>query len=296
MTNFYKYNTHTRRCKPIKGFSLLFLLCAVLFINGCNAFKISKVDDDDDKKIVLEDGQVLTEDDLFVNEKKPRELFNPKNLFGKNLRSDGERLDRLERAVQDMRNEFDSTKPSIKRLVDLEGDIQRLVRELKQLNQEDLGMAPPSIQQQSSTYTPPAKAQKPYAPPENYVAPNKQTYQNKSPPAMQGGKADVYDIRIGEHPGRTRIVMDVNSKTSFRADVDNNEKIMVVDLPQAGWTTTKSKTIGKSGFVSSYKVEASGNGHILIIQLKRNAKISYKDDLQGTLGNSRRLVIDLVGG
>lgn len=217
---------------------------------------------------------------------------NPKNLFGTDLRSNEDRLDRLERSVQDLRNDFENVRPSIKRLMAIEGDIQNLITELKRLN-DDPSLAsssqnafrpntPTPIRPNSATPVKPAQTAK--------AAPS----QTKTPPPVQGGKASIYDIRVGEHPGKTRIVFDANAKTSFDVDIDNGEKIMVVELPDASWSAKNSMRFGNSSFVNSYSVEPSGNGSMAIFQLKRNAKIGYKADLGGT-GAGRRLVVDLVG-
>ena len=217
-----------------------------------------------------------------------------KNIFGKNLRSDSDRLDRLERAVQNMRNDFNSVQPSIRRLMAIEGDIQSLISELEQLN------ADPSLAKSPArkTYSKP-KSNKPTIvqthrrPTATSKTSKKSSFVKKSAPAMSGSP-DVYDIRIGEHPGKTRIVMDVNSKTSFNVDIDNNEHIMIIDLPNAKWSAAMSKNFAKSPFITSYNVESSGSGHMAIFQLKKNARVGYKADLSGFQGSSRRLVIDVT--
>lgn len=230
-----------------------------------------------------------------------RSTLNPKNMFGKDLRSNEERLDRLERAVQDMRHEFDMVTPSIRRLMAVEGDIQELIIELKKLS-DDPSIATPAprtmTNEKSRPVTTPQVITTPQAlhptsaPKKAAVTPN--NINRKAPPPVQGGKASVYDVRVGEHPGKTRIVLDVNAKTSFSTDIDNGEKIMIVELPNAGWSTTTSKSFDKSSYLTSYKVESSGDGQLLIFQLKREARIAYKEDIGGANGG-RRIVIDLAG-
>lgn len=223
--------------------------------------------------------------------------YNTKNIFGTNLRSDSERLDRLERAVQDMRNEFDTVRPSIKRLMAVEADIQNVLGELKKLTNEQSMVAPQPMRNANNNrpqiITPQSNVQ-PIRPPKAVSAPKK-TYQKKSPPPVSGGKASVYDVRVGEHPGKSRIVLDVNTKTGFNVDIDNNEKIMIVELPDADWSTSMSRSFGRSPIISSYAVEPSGNGHMLIFQLKKAANITYKADIGALSGSGRRIVIDLNG-
>ena len=229
--------------------------------------------------------------------------YNPKNIFGKSLRSDSERLDRLERAVQDMRNDFDLVRPSIKRLLAVESDIQNLVSELQSLSNNLQGMpAPQQVQptraqpsnkpQVMSSANRPMPVVTPKRTSSSYK--KKTSYQTKTPPPVSGGKASVYDVRVGEHPGKSRIVLDVNAQTGFNVDIDNNEKIMIVELPDADWATSMTKSFGRSPFISSYAVEPSDNGHMLIFQLKKMANIGYKDDIPALNGSGRRIVIDLT--
>jgi len=285
--NTRKAKKTTNVSMPKKHLIHTALLCTFLMLTGCNGGfptlpSFPGFNEETPKK--PKSAKTLKEEITTLRDKSPkRPNLNPKNLFGKNIRSTDDRIDRLERVVQDMRNEFDSAKPSIERLTALETEIQTLVRELQTLNQADFMVTEPAMAKPQPIVTPQFNT--------TYKAPK--SFQKKSAPPVQGGKASVYDVRIGEHPGRTRIVIDVNSKTSFNVDVDNNENIMVVDLPQASWNAAKVKSFARSPFISSYKVETSGQGHILILQLKRNARVSYQKDLKGFSGNSRRLVIDL---
>jgi hypothetical protein len=70
---------------------------------------------------------------------QPAHGLSGKRLFADTLRDDEARLKRLEDAVQAMRDEFDSIKPSINRLMAVESDIQELVGQLNTL----VGTQPP---------------------------------------------------------------------------------------------------------------------------------------------------------
>lgn len=226
------------------------------------------------------------------NSLQPR--LNPKNLFSKSLRSDAERLDRLERAVQDMRHEFDLVKPSIKRLMAVEGDIQGLITELQKLSANPSIATPPK---RRSVVTPPvAGSKRTVRRPANIIRNAAKPLQTKPTPPVQNGRANIYGIRVGEHPGKTRIVMDSNTKTTFNADIDNSEKIMIIELSNADWTAKTAQSFSKSPFIKSFKVEPTGNGQMVIFQLKRNASIGYKADIGALNGSGRRFVIDLIGG
>lgn len=216
-----------------------------------------------------------------ANTSLPRKL-NPKNLFGSNLRSDTDRIDRLERAMQNMRNDFDLVEPSIKRLMAIEADIQNLVGELRKLSNETM-----EANKAQAMPIPLAASKPPSAKPK--AAPK--AMQTKVPPPVSGSP-EVYDVRIGVHADKTRIVLDTNAKTSFSVDIDNDENIMVVDLPNTKWSAATSKNLG-SKIVSSYRVEQSGDGTLLIFALKRSADILAQSEIAGARGAGRRIVIDL---
>ena len=213
---------------------------------------------------------------------------NNKNLFGQNIRSDGDRLDRLERSVQSLRNDFDTVQPSIRRLMAIESDIQELIGELRQLSEE------PSMAQPMTAPAPVTQTYRQPEPVKKTRASKKKSYQKKSAPAVQGGMATIYDVRSGEHPGKTRMVLDVNTKTSYNVDIDNNENIMVIDLPNTNWTAATSKAFPKSSVISSYNVEKSDAGNLMIIQLKKNARIGYEATLPSNSGSGKRIVLDIV--
>lgn len=215
--------------------------------------------------------------------------FNPKNMFGSQA-SDVERLDRLERMVQTLRNDFDNVSPSIKRLMVLEGDLQTLISELQEITK--LPLEEPTVDTINAGA---ATSNKTFTKPKAVQQSNKIIY-NKTPPPVQGGQATVYDVRVGEHKTKTRIVIDVNKKTNYSVSVDNDEGIMLVELPNIIWEARDSRSYRKSGYLTAYSVEETDNGYLLIFQLKRTARISYEKVLPALSGGgAQRIVLDLSG-
>ncbi len=76
-------------------------------------------------------GRDRTADDLPIIS-SPRGL-NVKNLFAERIRDTDKRTTRVEMAVQEIRNDFDSILPSLLRLVAIEKDIDSLVLQLESL-------------------------------------------------------------------------------------------------------------------------------------------------------------------
>lgn len=274
---------------------------------------------------------------------------NASQLFAQKLSDPDDRIDRLETAVQEMRNDFDAMAPSIVRLVAVEKDIQELVTQLETLVAGDAvapvesqGIMPldPEIPTESpiaATHPagvqsgadgaplplsdelpvmaegsdmaanpatpaplPPATApavpatSAPPAAPTPVPAPAAQS----PPPAPAAAGISVTALRTGEHPGKTRIVLDLSGKTEFTADLDNAEKILVVDLPGAAWSAATKKTFDASSRLASYEVNpgANGKGSLLVIKLRSDTAILYKGVMPADSGAGSKIVIDIGPG
>lgn len=169
--------------------------------------------------------------------------------------------------------------------------------------------APVQLQaEMDAEYTPLAPAQpqqpprqpSPYEQPAASPQPAPATEQPYTPPAyITGGTAagaNITGIRVGEHADKIRIVLDASADTAFRADLDNNEKILVIELPDANWSTVREMTYGKTPILQSYRVESGsgGKGSMLIMQLKSNSTIVYQKKLDAISGTGKRIIVDLA--
>jgi hypothetical protein len=121
-----------------------------------------------------------------------------------------------------------------------------------------------------------------------------------SAPEASATGANVTGVRIGEHGTKTRFVLDLSTKTKpeFKYDLDNAEKLLLVDLPSTGWTGNAS---GKGGaaapIVAGWSVQkGSAGGSTLAIQLKKNARILSTQFLPADGKDPARLVMDIAAG
>jgi len=64
----------------------------------------------------------------------------------------------------------------------------------------------------------------------------------------------VTSVRIGEQ-GKdiTRIVLDTTNPAEINYDLDNVEGILVIEIPKAKWSTTKSQVFQKSPMIKSFQ-------------------------------------------
>ena len=230
--------------------------------------------------------------------------INADTLFSEQLKDSGDRFDRVENAVVDLRKEFESYRPSIVRLAAVESDIQNLIKELEVLLQETPAPRPPldltsrseptlQVEQLDPQPQPPPepqnvaqdqvvqqKAQPPpraNAPPPDPTAvtskPSKEI--SPAPPLPEYDGVVATNLRIGEHADKVRVVIDTNQKTKFSIDLDNTEKLIVVELPDARWVGKAKGVFKDMKLIESFETEPlkNGKGTLMIIALKKGTSI-----------------------
>ena len=220
---------------------------------------------------------------------------NTSSLFPAGLDDDTDRINRLETAVQALRNDFDEMAPAMTRLAGVEGDLQDLITQLEALLVETEEPEP------APAFQPAQRAPMPLAGPQSSGPPAQMA--EKPPPAPPpsttpppvSGKSGVLDMRVGEHPDKTRIVLDVGGAADFSYDLDNGEKILVIELPNSKWQTTTQGTYSKSPVLKSYRTDSMNNGAgaRLILQLKGPATVIYSGSIKGKRAGEKRVILDL---
>lgn len=221
--------------------------------------------------------------------------LNLENYFAEDIQDPITRIRRVENAVIAIQEDLKAMAPPIQRLVAVENDIQELVGQLEILLESEAEPPPYSPYTSPGTQAPaplaetaPAPTPQPQAQPVPSQPPAAYT-----PPASITGPA-VTALRIGEHPDKVRLVLDVSGDTAYRADLDNMEKILVVELPDADWSAAREKTFGKTPVLQSYRVDSlNGEGSMLIVQLKQSSAITYQSKIDALSGTGKRIVIDL---
>lgn len=116
------------------------------------------------------------------------------------------------------------------------------------------------------------------------------------PPQAAAEGAAVTGIRAGKHPDKIRIVFDVSGQTSYRADLDNAEHLLVVEIADASWLAPfATKSFENMEPLKSYSAESlNGHGSRVIFELTANASIVYERALPALYGGGGRIIIDLA--
>jgi len=322
-------------------FQITLLVTCVILLSGCGQFSPFSDDDSDTRAapaVAAQDtdsfaqppltappvmnerpGQIETTGppqtiEERLNEMHPAMGVKAKPLFAKRLDNPDARLDRLEYAVQELRNDLNFMSPAVLKLVALEDDIQGLIGQIEELLVQEppapaSAAAPVSdpVQASAADSNPlplsgPAQPEPVEELPETAQTVPPAVTEKAEPPSQKptkpsDGKTQVYDLRVGEHTDKTRLVLDVSAQTSYSTDLDNMEKLLVVELPEAAWSAPENQEFQGSPVLSSYRVESvnNGQGSLLVLQLKRPATLLFSGKLPATSGKGQRIVIDLGG-
>lgn len=200
-----------------------------------------------------------------------------------------ERLTKVERAVTAIQRDLKIIAPPILRLITVEQDIQALITQLTQLAQSPPRAAsPPGAA--SLQPIPAGTGSAGAAPPPTRAA----QQGGGTPRAAPTGPVTVERLRLGEHADKTRIVLDVSGPASYRYDVDNAEQLLVIEIPEAGWSGKLQEQVAKSPVLASWNVfPMEGGGSRVILQLKKDTSVVYESIIKPNGYDDYRIVIDL---
>lgn len=216
---------------------------------------------------------------------KNKKQYVPKSIVeaasGKSQESDiNYRLIRMEREVASMRQDLNKLLPPLSQLIVADRTLDDAVHDV--MNKE-----PASVHSEDAMHK---EAKKKVYLAGSHGMMNKAT--NLAP--AKNNKTNVNGIRFGRHKNKTRIVLDLSGQSSFRVDVDNNEKLLLVDLPETGWNTMAQKMI-KNPIIKNYSSQPSGSGGTtLVLELNKSAKILTKESLPPNSTRGHRIYFDVA--
>lgn len=198
------------------------------------------------------------------------------------------RMDRLEKVVKAMHRDMQIMAPSIQRFAGLEPNLKALTA--------SRAVAAPQPLMENDTAPPPAApmAEKKAAPAPSPTPKAGTAIKPGARDMAANGNPTVTSVRVGEHSDRVRLVFDVTAGTSYSADLDNQENLLLVELPGVNWSAPMQEPFGKMALMKSYKVDpASGGGYLFVLQLKGPTSILSQNVIPALSGGGKRIVIDL---
>lgn len=104
----------------------------------------------------------------------------------------------------------------------------------------------------------------------------------------------VTAVRIGDHGTKTRFVIELTRKVSFKAYTIANPYRAIIDLPEVAWALNKARA-SKGGVITGYRygLFRAGNSRV-VIDLKGPAKVRSSFAIPPRQGRGFRIVVDLA--
>lgn len=318
MRQFSLYrNRYKKLCKQSLG---LALSGALLFVAGCgplNTPKRNVLGDTDGSQarraklntdVPLEDLRQLATPAEGANISNNLGLSSPgeggqkglnltpqTDLFGESLRDRDDRLDRLEFAVQDIRDEIDRLNPSIDRLMAIESDMKELFGQLRVLlGEEDRVEAvlasPAPVQKEGEGDDAPLpiiESSKKSLP----KAATKKVQTPKKAPV----KRDAPLLRSSDSAQKTRIVFETEKAQNISADFDADNQVLVFETDYSLPESMIKGLIKKSKSVTTADVIESGDKSSFALGVKAVSSITKITHLKPNKDNANhRYFIDLM--
>lgn len=204
-----------------------------------------------------------------------------------------ERLAILEENVMQIQSMMSRMQPAMERFAGLEDSLQRLLHDM-----EGAAAARAAGSGNNNDRKNTARV------PENLLPVSSSAVMSgqyaEAPQAAQTAamvqKGTIRQLRIGEHPEKTRIVMDATAGLDFNIHNENQGRVLIVDLPAAGWDTAASMPAANSPLIESYQSQPDGNGGTrLFLSLKKDVRVLWAEALAPVGDKGHRIVIDLAG-
>ncbi len=310
---------------PFKGIyrTICFALCLGLIVINLAGCSVSSSQDSNEQRaarpetlktnVSIKDARELTRpaasaEGFSVQASQTRTGFaglKTGDLFTENISNSGDRFNRLEDAVQDIRNEINEVSPSINRLVAIEGDIQELIVQLEVLLSEEPAAGTPEPKPEPVAQPPPkpvatakdkgkSSAKTAYSEPipithaKSEATPKQPYVPHTGPPILQ-------KIRMSDNPGTTRIVLETAGKMAYTAELDNGEQLLTIFFDVGEASQGISQTPVRSQLIKAISSTPQTEGLILAVSLGADSRIIKQGVIApGKNNHNYRIYIDLA--
>ena len=305
-----------------KLFLSLMLSGSLLIPTACSQFMDSNAQSSSKSAISSKPENSQTANDRPQGLAKPKGLVDNRRLFQEPVPDPVDRIRRLELAVQDLRDDFDTAIPAMAGLIVSESELTQVLQDLKRsgtltytdiappkdskLPRQPLEPSTPPTRLADNAATGPEKAsEKPVAQKADKMSAEasdtkKQDIQTAKPEkskSTQTGKIlpEVVNVRFGTYPDKTRIVLDLSAPSGgYNVDLDNQEKLLVLEVKNASWDAKKSFNFETNPLLASFSAQnTEDGGSRLLMELKSPVKILKKFALRAAGEKKDRIVLDI---
>lgn len=125
----------------------------------------------------------------------------------------------------------------------------------------------------------------------------------KAPAATKTAKAEtpkhksVTNVRIGDHPDKTRMVIDMTDLPKFTYQMQDDKNLLVVNLPGTDWNAKERKVYAHHPLLLAYIAKKSPDGGtILAFKLRKKVKVLNDTVFKPSKTAGHRIVFDIAAG
>jgi len=108
------------------------------------------------------------------------------------------------------------------------------------------------------------------------------------------GLAAISNVRVGKHPDKTRIVIDISDPTDLSYKVSKDGRTIHLNLPRAAWQKKVSLKSTTGGNIIKFKHNENWKGSNLILQSDIPVKIKRPFFVSPSGERGHRIVVDIV--
>ena len=110
-----------------------------------------------------------------------------------------------------------------------------------------------------------------------------------------GTAAHITALRTGDHPGKTRLVFDLDASANFKYELDNKQGLLVIRVPAAQWNAPKERVFNNNKILQAYAAKQAKNGDALVaLKLKGPAKVLASSKLGKNAAGNYRIFLDVA--
>ena len=113
--------------------------------------------------------------------------------------------------------------------------------------------------------------------------------------AAATAEPDVVNIRLGVHPERTRVVLDLSEPAKYRVEPQTDPESIIIVIESAGSRLAATAPAGR-GLVEAVRIEADGGDSRVVLDLSEPAHVDRSEALNATDDAPPRIFVDLQSG
>ena len=110
------------------------------------------------------------------------------------------------------------------------------------------------------------------------------------------GRIRVRGVRLGEHPGKTRLVLDVSDKVDFATWFQDSEHVFIVNMPDTRIDGATGRILDDHPLIKAYGFQVDDRGATqFIVTMKGEGKLVYDAAMQpNDKYTNHRIVLDVA--